>query len=103
MIERALDYIFRKPGGARRMTQTEPKSKALALVTEIDEAELGVRLMERGIGMRRAGDKRSAAEILDDAKASWPPGMVTSFPFGDMARIAIEYFRECIEKGQRPA
>lgn len=79
------------------------KKRTLALVTEIDQAELAVRLMERGIGMRRAGDTRPPREIIAEAQATWPSGMVVSFPFADMARIAIEYFGECIERGQRPS
>lgn len=85
------------------MSEHKQRARMSSLVTEIDQAELAVRLMERGIGMRRAGDNRLPAEILAEAAATWPPGMVTSFPFGDMARIAIEFFGECIAKAQRPS
>lgn len=78
-------------------------SKKLSFIAEIDQAELAVRLMEIGIGLKRAGDKRSPMEILAHAEATWPAGMVTPFPFGRMARIEIEYLAECIEKGQRPS
>lgn len=86
------------------MSKANPKARTLAFVTEIDEAELAVRLMERGIQMKRKGANltRPPREILAEMQASWPPEC-DKFPFGDMARIAIEYFRECIEKGQRPA
>jgi hypothetical protein len=81
---------------------SDPKRKTLAFVTEIDEAELAVRLISRAIGLERPTGElaKSAREYLADAEKNWPPGC-GPFPFGDMARIAIEYFRECIEKGQR--
>lgn len=78
-----------------------PKRAALALVAEIDEAELGVRLMETAIGLKRpATEKRSAREILAHARQSL--GTDQAFNFELMARRAIEYFRECIEQAQRP-
>jgi hypothetical protein len=80
------------------------KNRALSFVAEIDQAELAVRLMEIGIGLvRTTSETRTAAQIIADIKKTWPPNMVTGFPFDRMAVKAIEYFRECIEKGQRPS
>jgi hypothetical protein len=77
------------------------KSRPLALVAEIDEAELGVRLMEVAIGLKRpTSETRSAAMILHEAKASLAND--SCFAFDRMARVAIEYFKECIEKAQKP-
>jgi hypothetical protein len=80
------------------------KKRALSFVTEIDQNELTVRLMEIGIGLVRTDKEiRTAAQIVADARRAWPEGMVTGFPFERMAVRALEYFRECIEKGQRPS
>jgi hypothetical protein len=84
------------------MSRTNKARKsALALVTEIDEAELGVRLMEVAIGMKRpASETRPAAMILHDAKVGLPDDSM--FAFDKMARVAINYFGECIKKAQPP-
>lgn len=85
------------------MTTPDAKRKGLALVAEIDEAELALRLAEIGIGLRRPSDsEKTAAELLRQLEAGWP-AEGGPFPFGTMARRAIEYFRECINKGQTPA
>lgn len=81
-----------------------PKKRALAFIAEMDQAELAVRLMEIGIGMiRTPAETRTAAQIIADVKRTWPTDMATGFPFERMAVKALEYFRECIEKGQRPS
>lgn len=75
------------------------RRRGLALVAEIDEAELGVRLMEVAIGLKRPKtDTRRPEEILRDARANMPDGC--EFQFGRMASVAIEYFNECIKKAQ---
>jgi hypothetical protein len=81
---------------------TKAKSRALALIAEIDAAELGVRLMEVAIGLKRPqSDTRPAAMILHEAKSSL--SNESCFAFDRMAKVAIEYFNECIEKAQRPS
>jgi len=78
------------------------KRAALSFVAEIDEAELAVRLMETAIGYKRpVGQTKPAAVILDEAMEAL--GGDSMFRFGLMARRAIDYFRECVEKGQRPS
>lgn len=81
---------------------TNAKRKGLALVAEIDEAELAVRLMSIAIGLTRSAEnKQTPAEILAHAEATWPAAC-GAFPFRRMARAAIEYLGECVENGQRP-
>lgn len=75
---------------------------AYSFVAEIDEAELGVRLMELGCRMKRPKDVAPPAQLLAEAEENWPPGC-GPFPFSRMARLAIEYFNECIKKGQTPS
>lgn len=75
---------------------------AYSFVAEIDEAELGLRLMECGCRMKRPKDAAPAAQLLSEAAETWPPE-AGPFPFGRMARLAIEYFNECIKKGQTPS
>ena len=61
------------------------------LATEIDEAELAIRIMERALMMKRS-DGKISRDLLAESRAL----IVASgddFPFDDMARIAIEYFR----------
>ena len=83
-----------------RKTETA-RQRGLALVAEIDEAELGVRLMEVAIGMTRPpSETRPPAMILHDAKANMSDDSM--FAFDKMARVAIEYFNECIKKAQAP-
>lgn len=77
------------------------KRHALALVAEIDQDELAVRLMETAIGLKRPPtERRPPREILNEAIRELPRD--ASFQFDLMSRRAIEYFRECIEKAQRP-
>lgn len=79
------------------------KRKALALVAEIDEAELAVRLMSIGIGLVRTDkEKRTSSQIIADAKKTWPKEC-GAFPFDRMARTAIEYMGECVKHGSRPS
>lgn len=81
--------------------QAKARVRALALVAEIDEAELGVRLMEVAIGLKRpASETRPARMILHEAKATLDDDRC--FAFDKMARVAIEYFNECIKKAQQP-
>ena len=76
------------------------KKKAFSFVAQIDEAELAVRLMEVAIGLRRPPTETRPPEmILHEAKASLP--QEDAFQFDKMARRAIEYFRECVEQGQK--
>lgn len=80
------------------------KRKVLALVAEIDEAELAVKLMRIGIGLNPpATEKRSNRQIIEDAKRIWPANECGPFPFDRMARAAIEYMGECVERGSRPS
>jgi hypothetical protein len=76
---------------------------AAAFVAEIDAEELAFRLMQIGIGMR-APPGTNATKALDTAERNWPlPDASGGFPFRRMARSSIEYFRECIDKGQQPS
>ncbi len=82
---------------------TEPARRhAYSFVAEIDEAELGLRLMECGCQMKRPKNAAPAAQLLSEAADGWPTE-AGPFPFGRMARLAIEYFNECIKKGQTPS
>lgn len=74
--------------------------KTPSFVAEIDPAELAVRLMEIGIGLKRGGDSRSAREIIAHHKTIWPKE-AGPYPFVTMAEAALTYFGECIAKGQR--
>jgi len=78
-----------------------PEKMALALVTEIDEAELAIRIMERALMMKRK-DGKISRDLLDESERLIIAGG-DDFPFRDIARIAIAYFQECIEKGRRPS
>jgi hypothetical protein len=81
----------------------EATRRRTALIVELDEAELALRLMECGCAMRHPrGTERPARELLDEVVEAWPSG-AGQFPFGRMSRLAIEYFQECINKGQRPS
>jgi hypothetical protein len=73
-----------------------------AFIAEVDADDLALRLMQIGIGMT-APPGTNATKALDEAERTWPAGMATGFPFRRMAHASIEYFRECIEKGQRPS
>ena len=77
------------------------KRTALELVTEIDEAELAIRIMERALSMKRCEGKISRDLLAESEKLIVASG--DDFPFRDMARIAVEYFRERIERAQSPS
>ena len=77
------------------------KQKGLALVAEIDEAELALRLAEIGIGIRRRNNSDPRA-MLRELEQRWPKE-AGPFPFGTMARCAIEYLGECVENGRAPS
>lgn len=70
-------------------------------IAEIDEDELAVRLMECSIGLKRPDVATPARQILEDARLAFPPGH--TFLFDAMARVALEYFRECIREARRPS
>lgn len=65
---------------------------------EINRDQLAFRLMQIGVGMQ-APAGTEPTDALNKAEATWPPGMVVSFPFRRMADTALEYFQECIEQG----
>ena len=82
----------------------DEKRAALAFIAEIDDAELAVRLMAIAIGLKRTPDyRRTPREIIADSTKMFEEQTGTPFPFGRMARAAIEYVGECIENGQRPS
>ena len=88
------------------MKVTEPYGKAkrhaYSFVAEIDEAELACRLMETAIGLKRPpSETRPPAVIMAEAREHL--GNDSCFRFGLMARRAIEYFGECVEKGKQPS
>jgi hypothetical protein len=73
------------------------------LVTEIDAAELAVRLIERGCHMKRpAGLTGQAAwrQFEESVAAGKVPEYIVR-DFEAMAHIAIAYFGECINGLQR--
>jgi len=76
------------------------KNRALIFVAKISEAELALRLLRIGVGIKPSAGQTAEVAIAE-AEAGWPP-QFGDFPFRRMARGAIEYLRECIEGGQRP-
>lgn len=81
------------------------KTIAAAFVAEIDQAELAVRLIERGCHMKRP-PRTSGQEAWDQFEAAAADGSVPAYIVEDffaMAGIAIAYFGECVAKGQRPS
>lgn len=81
---------------------TAAKQKGLALIAEIDEAELALRLAEIGIGIRRQHDGSDARFLLRELEHRWPKEG-GPFPFRTMARCAIEYLGECIKNSKVPS
>lgn len=80
----------------------DAKRKTLALVAEIDPYELAVKLMEIGIGAHRTdAEKRTARQIIEDAKNTWPDHC-GPFPFDRMAAAAIEFMGSCIQEAKQP-
>jgi len=80
------------------------KTRALAFIAEIDQSELTVRIMEIGIGLRRTpAVTDTTAQIIATAKKNWEASGAGPFPFDRMAVAAIEYFRECVDRGQAPS
>lgn len=77
---------------------TEAKERIKHLVTEIDPAELAVRLIERGCHMKRpAGLTGQAAWAqFEQSVASGAVPEYIIRDFEAMAHIAIAYFGECI-------
>lgn len=73
-------------------------------IAEIDQAELAVRLIERGCHIKRPFGL-PAREAIDQFRAAANNGEIPAYILDDfeaMAVIAIEYFRECIASGKRP-
>ena len=69
-------------------------------VAELDAEELAFRLLQIGVGVR-APPWVNATEGLNEAERGWPSGGPVGFPFRRMAKAALEYVGECVEKGQR--
>ena len=83
----------------------DAKARAKSFIAEIDQSELAVRLIERGCKMKRPAGLSGAAAWADVEKSA-AEGAIPEYivrDFEAMAIIAIEYFGECIERGQRPA
>jgi hypothetical protein len=81
----------------------ELKERAQGLITEIDAAELAVRLIERGCHMTRPEGLTGHAaweQFEQAAKSGRVPEYIVK-DFEAMAHIAIAYFGECIEALQR--
>ena len=71
-----------------------PAQKKLAFITEISEAELACRMCEASYQLKRPSHltaKQALDAMEDDSRNGWRRA----------ARAAIEYWRECIEKGQQ--
>ena len=80
-----------------------PKERALTFIAEISQAELAVRLMAVAVGLRRPADSKKAPDdLIAEAHRNWPAD-AGDFPFLRMAAVAVEYLRECIDRGQRPS
>lgn len=89
------------------MRSNPAKKAAHALVAEIDEAELAVRLAEIAIELKRPPGK-TAQECMDDLKfkagmSGQPEAMKVVYDMQKMARAAIMYFGECVNRGVRPS
>lgn len=79
-------------------TTTVAKRRSLALVTELDQRELALRLAEAGMGLTRPeGQIERAIGHLDEIAAGGGPD------FRRMAEVALLYFKECIEHGRKPS
>jgi hypothetical protein len=79
------------------------EKRAASFIAEIDQAELAVRLIERGCHMKRPAGTTGAV-AWEQFEAAADDGRVPAYIVNDflaMARIAIEYFGGCIEAGQR--
>lgn len=81
----------------------DAKERAKGLITEIDPAELAVRLVERGCHMKRPAGLtgRAAWEQFEQAAAAGKVPEYIIRDFEAMAHIAIAYFGECIDAIQR--
>lgn len=81
----------------------DAKARVKNLVTEIDAAELAVRLIERGCHMKRPPGLTGAAawaQFEQSVQAGKVPGYIVR-DFEAMAHIAIAYFGECIDALQQ--
>lgn len=81
------------------------QKKAADFVAEIDQAELAVRLIERGCHMKRqpgTSGQEAWGQIVAAAQAGRVPTYIVE-DFFAMAEIAINYLGECVAKGQRPS
>lgn len=84
------------------MDATEAKKRVHSFVAEIDQAELAVRLIERGCHMKRPVGLTGAAAWAQFEQAV-TAGQVPEYIVRDfmaMAGIAIAYFGECIGRLQ---
>lgn len=73
----------------------------LVFVVEIDEAELALRFVRILTGMKpKPGTDARVA--MEQAEATWRPE-AGPFPFREMSRAAVEYFRKCIDAGREPS
>lgn len=84
----------------------EAKRKASSFVAEIDEMEMAARFAEIAMGLKRPPGMSGAAVIAEaeqKAKASGDPHAVYAVQcWRHMARAAIAYLGECIDKGKTP-
>lgn len=84
--------------------RTKAIKAAGRFIAEIDQAELAIRLIERGCHMRRPMGL-SGHDAWKQFEKSAAAGEVPEYIIRDfeaMAHIAIAYFSECIEKLQKP-
>lgn len=84
------------------MTVARAKKAALIGITEINHAELAVRLIEIGCHMRRPVGMTGEEALLHHRQAA-VDGKVPAYivkDFEDMATAAVAYFGECITKMQ---
>ncbi|MFY9291641.1 MAG: hypothetical protein WAP03_13220 [Methylorubrum rhodinum] len=82
---------------------SEPE-KRFEFIAEIDGVELACRIAEAACGIRRPPGK-SAQQALHDMerllKSLGQPDVVAGFHRA--ARVAAEYFAECVGSGRRPS
>lgn len=80
------------------MTRRSPsalKRKAASFIAEISEAELACRIAEAVLGLKRPPGQTAeqAMDGMDDA----------GLAFRHAARVAMDYWRECLNRGSVPS
>ena len=78
---------------------TSPVKKAATkAIAEIDHAELTIRMLEIGIGMRRPVGMKGAEALRHARKVTPQPDAYIIDDFEKMAVAAMQYVAECINE-----